>query len=77
MHGLTLFTPRVNPPAGLAARLAQRAQERLPVGVVLEDRLAAVAPVHHVVDRAGIFDAQRAGHPRIVVGRDGIVNTRN
>jgi hypothetical protein len=30
-----------------------------------------------MVDRAGIFDAQRAGHPRIVAGRSGIDNTRD
>ena len=41
--------------------VGQLGEETLMVAVVLEDGFAAVAPVHHVVDRAGIFDAHRRG----------------
>ncbi len=52
----------VNLPAGLGASLGKSFNEAMAVHIVLEDRLAPVAAIHDVVDRAGILDAQLAGH---------------
>jgi hypothetical protein len=52
----------VNLPARLGARLAQRLDETLVIQLVLKDQLAPVTAIHDVVDRAGIFDSQLAGH---------------
>ena len=49
-------------PARFPARLAQCLQEPPPVGGIVEEGFATVAPVHHVVDRAGILKSQLAGH---------------
>ncbi len=59
----------VDLPIRLGASLAQSEKESLLIAVIAEDRLAAVAPVHHMIDCAGIFDAQRAGHEKISIGR--------
>jgi len=56
---------RVNLPAGSAGfgtRLSQRADEPPPVLPVPEDGLAPVAAIHHVVDRARIFDSELSRH---------------
>ena len=53
---------RVHLPIRLGARLAQRLDETLPVGVVFEDRFAAIAPIHDVIDRAGILHSKFARH---------------
>jgi hypothetical protein len=44
------------------ARRSQHLHEPPPVGVIVEDESATVAPVHHVVDRTGILNSQLAGH---------------
>ena len=49
-------------PAGLFARLAEGEEELLAVKIVLEDGLAMIPTIHHMVDGTGIFDAQLAGH---------------
>ena len=33
-----------------------------PVKVILNNRLAPVATIHHMINRAGVFDAQLPGH---------------
>jgi hypothetical protein len=53
---------RMNFPRGFGTGLAERFDETTAVQLVLEDGFAAVAAIHDVVDRAGIFDAQFAGH---------------
>jgi hypothetical protein len=52
----------VNLPGGLDAHLGQGLDKAPAVHMVEEDRLAPVAPIHVVVDRARIFDSQLAGH---------------
>jgi hypothetical protein len=47
--------------------LAQRVQETLAVGVILEDRFSAVTMVHHMVHRARILDSQLARHSSEIV----------
>ena len=42
--------------------LAQRLDETLAIRVILEDRLAPVAAIHDVVNRAGILDSEFASH---------------
>ena len=51
-------TPGMNAPLGLGARLGEGFQEEEAVGVIAEDRLAAIAAVQDVVDRAWILDSQ-------------------
>jgi hypothetical protein len=53
---------RMHLPPRFLAGLAQRFQKTLAVPVISEDRLLPVAPVHDVVDRAGILDAQFSRH---------------
>ncbi len=55
-------TERVNLPIGFGANLRQGGEKLPVIQIIAEDGFAAVAPVHDVVDRAGIFDAQRSGH---------------
>jgi hypothetical protein len=57
-------------PAGLAAGFAERFQEAPPIQVVFENRFPPVAPVHQVIDRAGILDSQFSPHtpPKIAKG---------
>jgi len=52
----------MNLPLGFGAHLTQSFQEPLTVRIVVEDGLAAVAPIHHVINRARILHAQLAGH---------------
>ncbi len=52
----------VNLPAGLGANFAQRGKEPFSVGVVVENRLAVVATIHHMINRTGIFQPQLPGH---------------
>lgn len=56
-------TERMNLPIGFGANLRQGREKLLVIQIVAEDEFAAVAPVHDVIDRAGIFDAQRSGCP--------------
>ena len=68
-------TIRVNLPIGLGASLGERGEKLLVINVVEEDRFAAVATINDVIDRAGIFDAQRTGHGSILANRGISVNT--
>ena len=43
---------------GVGTALGQRFHETLPVGVVLEARLPPITPIHHVVNRTGIFHSE-------------------
>ena len=52
----------VHLPPGLRASLAEGSEERLPVTILNVDSFPAVAPVHDVIPRARILDAQRPGH---------------
>src|ERR1035438_7001665 len=54
---------RMHLPAGLLTRLRERLQEPLPVLVILENGLPPVAPIHHVINRPRILDAQLPSHP--------------
>ena len=56
--------PGVHLPIGLDAGFAQGFEEPFPIRVVLEDRFAPVAPIHRVIDRAGIFDTPLPSHGR-------------
>ena len=42
---------RMHLPVGLGAGLAQGLDETFAIGIVLEDGFAAVAAIHHVVNR--------------------------
>ena len=50
--------------AVLAHASAKRGQKRLPVRVIAENRLAAVAAIQHRLPRPGIFHPQFAHHPQ-------------
>ena len=54
--------PGVDLPAGFLAGLAQGFQKALAVLVVLENIFAPVAPIHEVVNGAGILDSEFAWH---------------
>ena len=45
----------VHLPLGLAASLAQRPQELLPIRVVPEDGLSLIPAIHYVVNRPGYW----------------------
>ena len=51
-------------PATPETSFAQRLEKPLPVSIILKDRFAPVPSVHQVIDDAGIFDSQFAGHER-------------
>jgi hypothetical protein len=53
---------RMNFPRGFGTGLAERFDETTAVQLVLEDGFAAIAAIHDVVDGAGVFDAEFAGH---------------
>jgi hypothetical protein len=52
----------MNLPPGLPARLGKGSQEQFAIRVVPADGLAAIPPVHHMVNGAAILDAQMARH---------------
>jgi hypothetical protein len=52
-----------NHPLSFGASLANSFQKTLPISLVAENRLAPVAPIHDMVDRSGVLDAQLTGHP--------------
>jgi len=54
------YAPAV--PAGLLASLLQRGQEPGTIRVILENRLAAVAPIHDVIDGTGKLNSELARH---------------
>ena len=49
----------------------------MPIHIILEDRLAPIAAIHQVVDRAGILDSQFARHDRKVTRAAPFVNIKN
>ena len=49
-------------PAGLQANPFQQSKKCLPVLVVAENHLLPVTPVHQVINRSPILNAQRSGH---------------
>jgi hypothetical protein len=51
-------------PAGLATRLVQGGEETLAILVAAEDVFTPVAPVHQVIDGAGVLHSELAGHGR-------------
>src|SRR5439155_7992323 len=55
-------------PACLLARLSQSFQKVLPIHIIDENLLASIISAHDMVNRAGIFNAQLAGHRRILPG---------
>ncbi len=67
----------VNLPARFGTSLAQRLDEALAIRIVLEDRLPPVPAIHDVIDRAGIFDSQLAGHAGKVPRAQLWVNIKN
>src|SRR5208337_906095 len=58
-------TPGMHLPAGLAASLARRLREPSPVRLIPHDVLAPVPAVHHMINRAGIFQPELARHTSI------------
>ena len=48
-------------PTALAASFVQGVDEPLPIRVIAENGFAPVAPIHHVVNRTGIFHSELAG----------------
>jgi hypothetical protein len=58
-------------PAGALADLAQCLEEELAVFVVVKNVVAMISPVHQVIDRIFVFDAQFARH-----GAEGGVQTK-
>ena len=54
--------PGMNAPARHLTSLRHGFQEKPPVIVIEKDRLPPVATSHHVVERAGILNAETAGH---------------
>ena len=55
-------------------RLANHGEKTAPILVILEDSFAPIATRGHVIDRAGEFDAQGAGHGDMM--NPGEANTR-
>ena len=53
-----------NKPTGFQTGLAPGLQEPFPVRVLLEDGLAAVAPIQHMIDGPFLFPAFFARHGR-------------
>jgi hypothetical protein len=44
-------------PAGLVTSFAESLEETAPILVIFEDRFAAVAPIHQMIDGTGELDA--------------------
>jgi len=56
--------PGMDLPLRFAARLGQGRQKHPAVHRIAKNRLPAIPPVHHVVDRPGIFTAHLSRHGR-------------
>jgi hypothetical protein len=54
-------------PVRLGAGFTKGFEEVAAVGIVLEDRFAAVTSVHDMMDRTGIFEAQGTRYGRVFV----------
>jgi hypothetical protein len=63
-------------PRGLGASLAEGEEKALAIEIVLEDRFAAIAAIHDVVNGAGIFDTKLAGHAGKISETTRLVNTK-
>ena len=50
-------------PVGLFAGLAQCGQEQSTIGIINEDGLTAVTPVHDVINRPWVLNSEFASHP--------------
>ena len=67
IRGLAVHeTKGMNLPVRLGASFGQGDEKPFVIQVIAENRLTAVATVHDVVDSAGIFNAQRAGHELVL-----------
>ena len=64
-------------PPGLLTSLPQRRQEPRPILLILEDRLALVTTVHHVVNGPGILTAQSPPHGQPLAIPAQSVNSEN
>ena len=51
-----------NPPLGLGTRFPQSNQEAFAILVVPKNDFPTIPAVHHMINGAGIFNAQLAGH---------------
>ena len=71
------LAPLLDLPISFHARLRQRGDEQLPILVSEKDRLTPVAAIHDVINRAGIFDSQLAGHAGRVAFAPLYVNIKN
>ena len=61
----------MNLAAGFAARFAEGFQKTPAILIVLENRLAPIPPVHHVIDRTRIFHSELARHTRQIAQTGG------
>ena len=68
-------TIRLHLPVGFGASLGERGEKAFVIGVIVEDWLAAITAIHDVIDRAGIFNARRAGHDQTLPNSRTCVNT--
>ena len=53
-------------PVGLLPRLRQRLNEIVPVSIVQEDAIAAIASAHYVIHHSGVLDTQLARHVSLI-----------
>ena len=74
---ITHETIRMNLPVGFLADFSQCGEKLLVIEIIAEDRFTAVTTVHHMVDRAGILDAQRAGHVAVLPPQLNCVNSED
>jgi hypothetical protein len=72
----TLSFGTVHLPTSLLTSFSQRADEALSILIIPEDRLAAVAAVHEVIDRSRMLHPQLPCHARSLLPRIAIVNTQ-
>jgi hypothetical protein len=61
----------IAPPALLDDFVPEHGQEMLPVDLVMKDRVLFVATGRDVIERAGVFEAELAGHGRGALGEGG------
>ena len=70
-------TIRMNLPIGLGASLGERDEKLFVIEIVAKDGFTMVATIHDVIDRAGIFDAQRTGHGTVLLPLGICVNSED
>jgi hypothetical protein len=61
-HAVCYKHSGLTPQAGRGAGFAYGGHKPLAVGVVIQDRLAPVAAIQHMINRAGMFYPQLPGH---------------